>query len=190
MILDRLVFHGHLEEDEKILYVIHKHWIEIFKPVLELTFVGFLLPWTLYLMGFNKPLFFWIAVVWTTLAAIRYFYILTDWYADAWILTSMDVIHVEWSGIFHNSAARTNYQDIEGAEYEIKGFLATIFNFGELTIKIASGNVTIHNCSNPKKAEMKIAEVQDEFMRNRGLQNASQLRDLLAEMLATHNRHK
>jgi hypothetical protein len=190
MILDRLVFHGHLEEDEKILYVIHKHWIHIFKPVVELTFVGFLLPWTLFLMGFNKPLFFWIATVWTALAAIRYFYLITDWYADAWILTTMDVIHVEWSGLFHNSAARTNYQDIEGAEYEVKGFWATIFGYGDFTLKISSGNMVIHNCANPQKAEHKVAEIQDEFLNHKGLKDASQLKDLLSEMLATHNKNK
>ena len=58
MIIDKIIFKKHLEKEEKILYVVHAHWVGVTKQALEVTFFGLLLPWTLYFMGFSTSLFF------------------------------------------------------------------------------------------------------------------------------------
>ncbi len=104
MIVDSIVFSKHLEKGEHILYAVHKHWIEVIKPTLELAVFGFALPWTLYFIGFNTDFFFWIAVAWSVLAYMRFMYVLVDWYCDAWLITNMSVLVIEWNGIFNNIA--------------------------------------------------------------------------------------
>lgn len=189
MIVEKLIFHRHLEKGEKILYSVHKHWVEILKPVLEVAFFGFLIPWTLYLLGFNKPLFFWIAVGWSVIAYLRFLYILVDWYSDVWLITDMGVIAIEWRGIFSNTATRIGYEDIEGVAYEINGFWGTMVRYGPVVLKVMSGNnLQLPYVANPKQAELAIAKFQNQVLNAREMQDAGNLKTLLSQMVAHHMR--
>ncbi|MBU0577724.1 PH domain-containing protein [Patescibacteria group bacterium] len=191
MIIESLIFSKHLEKGEKILYSVHKHWADIFKPALEVAFFGFVIPWGIYLLGFNSVLFFWIAVIWSLTAFLRYLYILIDWYADVWLITDMGIAVMEWRGIFSNSATRVGYEDVEGVAYDINGFFATILGYGDMTLKVMSGNnFVIKVASKPKKAELAIARCQNEFLTGREMQDAGNLKALLSQMIAHHMRQK
>ena len=191
MIIDKILFSRHLEQGEDILYAVHKHWIEAVKPTLEMGFFGILLPWTLYFIGLNTALFFWISVFWSACASIRFFYILIDWYSDAWLVTSMSIITIEWSGIFSNNSARLGYEDIEGAAYEIKGFGGTILRYGSMTLRMMSGShAELKNVSSPKRAELAIARFQDQYLSDRNMQDTDSLKALLSSLVASHNRNK
>lgn len=189
MIIDKLVFGKHLEEGENILYAVHKHWVSIMKPSFEVGFFGILLPWTLYAIGLNTPLFFWVAVIWSILAYVRFMYLLVDWYCDVWLITDMSVITVQWNGIFNNISARTGYEDIEGASYEIKGFWATILRYGNITLRVMSGsNFNLKNSANPKKAELALARFQDQYLNDRNMQDTSSLKSLLSDLVSHHSK--
>src|SRR3989338_5662969 len=110
MIFERLLFAKHLEEEEKIFFSVHKHWIEILRPTLEIGFFGLVIPWGLYLLGFNTIFFFWLAVSWTALAYCRYFYVILDWYSDVWLVTNTHIVEIQWKGFFHNTARRVEYE--------------------------------------------------------------------------------
>lgn len=182
---DRIIFAKHLEEDEKILFSVHKHWIEILRPSLEVSFFGLLLPWVLYLIGFNAPLFLYIAIFWSVIAYFRFLYILTDWYSDTWLITNMSVICIEWNGLFSNNSNRISFNDIEGASYEIRGFLGTILRFGNMEIRVMSGSHSqLNNVANPKKAELAIVKYQEKFISERNMQEANHLKALIANLVA------
>jgi len=190
MIIDRLIYHKHLEKGEKILYSVHKHWIEIAKPALEIGFFGFVLPWTLFFIGFNSRPFFWIAVIWSALAYLHFMRIVIYWYANTWLITNMNVITIEWSGIFSNIATRLGYEDIEGASYEIKGFWGTIFRYGNLVLRVMSGtHAKLENVSRPKKAELALAHFKEQFLNDRNMKDANSLRKLLSNLVAHENRN-
>ena len=191
MIVDKLIFSKHLEKGEKVLCSVHKHWVEIFKPTLAVAFFGFVIPWTFYAIGFNTTLFFWIAVVWSVIAYMRFMYILIDWYADVWLITNMAIIVIEWRGIFSNSSTRIGYEDIEGVAYDINGFWGTMLRYGNMTLKVMSGNnLELKNVKNPKKSELDIARFQDKFLNTREMQDAGNLKTLLSQMIAHHMRNK
>ncbi len=191
MIIDKIIFAKHLEEGEKILYSVHKHWVEMVKSGIEVGFFGLLLPWTLYLIGFNTELFFWVAVLWSVFAYIRFMYVLIDWYSDTWLITTMSIITIEWKGVFSNNAARLGYEDVEGAAYEIKGFWGTILRYGCMTLRVMSGShAQLKNVANPKKAELAIARFQDQFLNDRNMQDTDSLKALLSSLVAHHNRNK
>lgn len=191
MIVEKFIFSKHLEKGENVLYSVHRHWVAIFKSSLEIAFFGFLIPWGIYLIGFNSTLFFWIAVSWSGIAFLRYIYVLIDWYADVWLITSMSIISVEWRGFFSNAATRIGYEDIEGIAYDINGFWPTVLQYGDLTLKVMSGNnLDIKNGMKPKEAELKIAKYQDQFLNDREMQDAGSLKNLLSQMIAHHMRQK
>ncbi len=191
MIFERLIFRKHLEEGEKILYSVHKHWIAIFKKVIEIGFFGFLIPWGLYAAGFNKPAFFWIAVVWSVFAYFRFLYVFVDWYSNTWLVTNMAIIAIEWHGIFSNTASRIGYVDVEGVAYEIKGFWATMLRYGDMTLKVMSGNnFFLKPVYSPKKVELAIAKYQEQFMQHKEMNDANGLKTLLSQIVIDHMRHE
>ena len=189
MIINRILFGKHLEDREEILYAVHRHWVDMAKSSLEVGFFGFVLPWTLYAIGFNTPLFFWVAVGWSVLAYLRFLALLLDWYCDAWLITNMSVITIQWNGIFSNLSSRVGFEDIEGATYEIRGFWATVFRYGNMTLRVMSGShFKLGHVANPKKAELAIARYREQFIAERGLKDANSLKALLAGMVARQAR--
>ncbi len=191
MITNSIIFKRHLEKGEKVLYAVHKHWIEMLKPSLEILFFGLALPWVLYFIGFNSKGFLWVALGWTAIAFIRFIYVVIDWYSDTWLITNMSVITIEWNGIFSNNAARLGYEDIEGASYEIKGFWGTILRYGNMTLRVMSGSHSdLKSVSSPKKAELALVRYQDQYLNDRNMQDTDSLKTLLSSLVAHHNKSK
>lgn len=191
MIIDKIIFNKHLEKGETILYSVHQHWVQMMRSVAEVGVFGFVLPWGFYFMGFNTKLFFMIAVIWSVLAYIRFIYVLIDWYCDAWLITNMSVITVQWNGIFSNNATRLGYEDIEGAAYEISGFWGTILRYGTINMRFMSGNSSeLKNISHPKKAELLLAHYKEKFLSERNMHDTGALKTLLANLVANVNKKK
>jgi hypothetical protein len=191
MIIEKLIFSKHLEKGEKVLYSVHKHWTDILSPVLAVGFFGFVIPWGFYAMGFNTTFFFWMAVIWSVLAYLRFMYVLVDWYADVWLITSMGLIAIEWRGLFSNCATRIGYEDIEGVTYDINGFWPTVLRYGDITLKVMSGNnLEMKSIARPQRAELAIARFQDQFLNKKEMQDAGNLKTLLSSMIAHHMRNK
>ena len=191
MIIEKLIFSKHLEKGEKVLYSVHKHWVDIFKPVLEVGFFGIIIPWGIYVIGFNSDLFFIIAIIWSIIALIRYFYVMVDSYSDVWLVTDMGILTVEWRGIFSNASTRLGYEDIEGVGYDINGFWPTVLGYGDLTLKVMSGNnIELKKAKKPKKAELAIARYQANYLNNKDMQDAGSLKTLLSQMVSSHLRQK
>lgn len=189
MVLDKLIFNKHLEGGEKILYSIHKHWIVIMKPVLEVGFFGFIIPWGFYFMGFSSLLFFWIAVAWSVIAYLRFLYVLIDWYSDVWLVTSVGLIIIEWRGLFSNSSTRIGYEDVEGVAYDVNGFWPTVFRYGDMTLKVMSGNnLGLKATAQPQKAELAVIRFQGEYISNKEHEDAGNLKNILSQMIAHHMR--
>ena len=187
MIVDRLIFSKHLEKGEKIVYSVHKHWIKTLKPVLVVSFFGLLIPWSLYFMGFNSKLFFWIALVWSVVAYLRFLYVMLDWYADVWLVTNMSILVIEWHGFFSNMSTRIGYNDVEGVAYEINGFWGTVMRYGNITLKVMSGNnMFMKTSADPKRTELAIARCQGEYLNNREMQDAGNLKNILSQMVSTY----
>ena len=185
MIIDKLIFSKHLEEGEKILYAIHRHWVKVLKQSLEVAFFGLILPWSLYFIGFNTSLFFWIALTWSVFAYFYFMSILLNWYSDAWLITDMNVIIIEWNGVFNNTSARIGYEDIEGASYEIKGFWGTVLRYGNMTLRVISGShFDLKNVKSPKKAELALARYQDKYLNERNMQDTASLKTLLSDLVS------
>lgn len=191
MIIEKLIFSKHLEKGEKVLYSVHKHWIDILKTVLEVAFFGFIIPWGLYLIGFSSTLFFWVAVIWSVLAYLRFLYILMDWYSDVWLITSLGIIVIEWRGLFSNTATRLGYEDIEGVTYDINGFWPTVMGYGDMTLKVMSGNnMDLKLVARPQKVELAIIRFQDKYLNEKDMQDAGNLKNLLSQMVSHHMRNK
>ncbi len=173
-----------MAEGEKILFVGHKHWIEIFKMSTKIFFLGWAMPWVLWMLF---PPMFWLSVLWTIFASLIYLSALMDWYFDAWLVTNMSMLDVEWKSLFHRLSSRVDFNDIKEIAYEKKGFLGTVLNYGDIYAGLTSGDhVVLKNANNPKNIELYVLKIREEYINGQKMQNADALQELLVDIVHKH----
>ena len=188
--INKYFFGKHLDDEEEIIIVVHKHWLmgvkALFWPSLLFIVVSGLLyfvrqKYALYGIGLAD---IGIAIWW-----IRNFY---DYFLDAWVVTNKGVIDLEWHGWFHRTSARILYSDVQGIEYEIHGVLGTILGFGELALEKISTGATIEMpyVKNPKKVESIILEAMEHYLHKKNLKDAKTVQNILAEFVASSMQKK
>lgn len=182
--LDKALFAGHLDDDEQIVLVVHKHWLMGCKSMWLPTLVVLLVASILYFVRTKAILYgvllaeFGVLIWW-----MRNF---LDYFLDAWIVTNAGVIDLEWHGWFHRSATRVLYSDVQGVSYEVSGILATVFNYGEMTLeKISTGTtLTMPYVKRPKRVTGLILKCMETYVHSKNLKDATTVQKILAEFVA------
>lgn len=178
------LFNRHIDDDEEILLIVHKHWLLGIK-YLFMPFIAFLFSWTVFLFA-SYPLIFYIAaiasigiIVW----GLRNYY---DYYLDAWIITDEGIIDVEWHGWFHRQSTRVLYSDIQGVSYEIQGIAGTILRFGTISVeKISTGSLfSLEYVKHPRAVEIVIMKNMEAYLHGKNMSDASHVQELLSQIVA------
>lgn len=177
-------FNRHLEDDEVVSRIVHKHWLlgvkALFVPTASVIVSVVFLALS-HTRGVQLGLAAWaiISVLWW----IRNF---LDYYLDAWIVTNMGIIDVQWFGWFHRESARILYSDIQGVSYEIEGVAATVFRYGTVSVeKISTGtSVSIEAVKNPRTVETLILKNMEAYMHTKNLKDAKHVQEILSTMVA------
>jgi hypothetical protein len=182
--LNRFFFAQHLDDDESIVYVAHTHWFFAIK--------GLFLP-TLVLIGLGvlayemptKYMFYGTGIA-ALAAAVWWFSSFLDYFLDVWLITNMGVIDLEWKGWFHRTSARVLYSDMEGLTYEIKGIIATILGYGDVTLqKISTGStVTMLYVPRPRAVESTVLKAMETYLHSKNLKDSKTVQTLLADFVA------
>ena len=181
---DRILFRQYLESGEDMLFIAHKHWIELFNRALKAAVFGVLIPWTTW---FFLPQLFWVSVAWTLVVWLWFLYHFIDWYFDVWIATTTSIIDVEWRGLFHRLSSRIPYSEVREVSYEIKGIIGLILRFGDASISMAtSGQVTLNNIARPRFVTMRITELRDQYLSEQKVMQSDALQALLSDMVNHH----
>lgn len=181
--LERL-FKRHLEEDEPLYRVVHKHWI-FFVPALTLPAAALIGTWIL-LYAFPILPALYVLLVADVVICLWGWRNFLDQFLDAWLITDRSVIDVAWHGWFHRQSTRIDYSGIEGVSCEIKGVLGTLFRFGTVTIeKVGTGTmVSMGNIPHPRDVESAVLLHQEACLHTKNLKDSKAVQDLLSELVA------
>ncbi|MDP7454019.1 MAG: PH domain-containing protein [Candidatus Peribacteraceae bacterium] len=182
--LNSLLFSRHLDDDEEVTEIVHKHFILGLKHFIWPTF-SFLVAWIiLYIIPFL--LVFYLVALWAVGSLVWLLRNFFDYYLDAWIITDKGIIDVAWHGWFHRQSTRVLYSDIQGVSYEIQGVFATVLRYGELSVeKISTGSsVTLTHVSNPRRIESLILGNMELYLHGKNLKDAKHVQELLGEMIS------
>jgi len=186
VILDRILFDSHLQDDEKLVYVIHSHWFAAYKPVCKVGFFGMLVP-VLFFAMFPTQISLWIFGAWFVLGFLRFIYEVMDWYFDALIVTNYGIIDLDWRGIFDKSSQRVDFDQLSGVAFDKVGFYSNILNFGSFTVQNYSGdNMTLPIAAAPQRAEKEVMDAKDRYSHERGLEDEKVLKEILSGMVQRH----
>lgn len=183
-VLDRFFFKQHIEDDETILHVAHRHWIYGVKIMFFPTIV-FFFTWAL-LFYVSTPVVFYIAAVSVFISFMWLFHNFLDYYLDAWLITDKGIIDLAWHGWFHRESTRVLYSDIQGVSYEVKGVFATIFRYGHIAVeKISTGtNITLPGIPRPRRVQTVIMESMEHYLHKKNLKDSTTVQKLLADFVA------
>ena len=140
-----------------------------FVPTMFMFGVLAFIPPVVYLLGQRLlPLIMsneaWYAGL-VVLATIYYLFLIIffythfiDYYLDLWIVTNDRIIDIEQQGIFSRVITELDLFQLQDVTTEIRGFLPTIFHFGEIKVKTASGNedIVFHEVPYPNKVRERL----------------------------------
>jgi hypothetical protein len=173
-----------MEEGEEIYYAIHHHLITIFKPITKALAI-YILP--SMFMWWLIPNFSFIWIFWWGAGFFKIISILLAWYFNALLVTNLNLVNVEWTGLFNRQAYRVEYGQIESFSYSIVGIVNTIFNFGDITIDKSSGNqVQIKGAFRPKKKAELLTKIQEEIVDTQLKRDHEGLKGVLTSLLRSH----
>src|SRR3989344_5699073 len=163
--LDSFLFAKHMEEDEHVAVIVHKHWLIGLKFLFWPT-LSFLLSWATLFLVFGQNIIFYIVALWSMSSIVwwlRYFF---DYYLDAWIITNMGIIDLEWHGWFHRQSTRVLY--------------------GVINVeKISTGSVfSLTHVSRPLSVEAVILKNMEAYLHSKNLKDAKHVQELLAGLVA------
>lgn len=186
--LDQCLFRGHLDDDEEIRAIVHKHWIlgvvTLFWPT-----VSFMVSWAvLYYVPFR--MMFYIISLWGVVSLVWWLRNFFDYYLDAWIITDHGVLDLEWHGWFHRQVTRILYSDIQGVSYEVQGIMGTLMDFGFVSIEKISTDtlVEMEAVRHPKTVTRMILRNMEAYLHSKNLKDARHVQELLAEVIANQVR--
>jgi hypothetical protein len=173
-----------MEEGEEIFYAIHYHIITIFKPILKISFFYIFIPGFLYWI-IETLSFIWL--IWIAIGISKILSVLFSWYFNALLVTNLNLVNVEWKGLFNRQANRIEYSQIESFSYTVIGLANTIFNFGDITIDKSSGNqITIQGAYRPKQKAQLLTKIQDQMVNKQLHRDHEGLKGVLTNLLRHH----
>lgn len=151
-----------LKPEEEILMV-NREVVLPRIPKLLLFILWFLLPFfflfPLFRLGFLGVLLFLALVI---PAAVLMFRAYRTWSDTMLIITDRRVVDVERSGLFQTEVCEASHADIDEATFRIKGFLPTLFKYGDVELKVsgAAADIEFHCVKHPAKVHDLIADLR------------------------------
>jgi len=146
--IEKIVFSKYLEEEEKVFYIIHKHfwfiWISLFKRILIILFLQvlkFMSGLSFFQDRLDSRILMYISIgiiFFDILVALSLFLAWYNWYSDVFIMTDKNIVFVDWESLVKIRSSRISYDEVESASVEMTGFAATFFKFGDLMIETAN----------------------------------------------------
>ena len=183
-VLHSFFFAKHLEDDETLIGVVHKHWLlglkSLFWPTL-------LLAGSVVILSMHPSKGLLIAIAfWSVILLVWWLRNFFDYYLDAWLVTDQGIVDIAWHGWFHRQSTRIDYSAMEGVSYEVKGILGTFLKYGTVSIeKVGTGSVvSMDQVKNPRDIESAILLCQETCLRSKNMKDSSAVKDLLAEIVA------
>lgn len=166
-----------IEKDEKVMAVIRKHFaaiaLHIFLSIIYffIPIVALFLISNFLISGLSELPYFPLIILGVTIYYLvwwlLFFKHIIDWYLDAWIITDQRLLDVEQKGFFQHTVSELRLDKIQDVTVEIKGFIPSIFHFGNIHAQTAAAvqRFTLEDIPEPEKVRNLILSLQDQVAR-------------------------
>lgn len=179
-----------LEDDERLLKVVRKHWFILAAELVGVAFMALLpivvwigimisqgqgwINWTFSDYGsivlFTTPLW-WIVCI--MIAAM----IWTHYYLDLWVITDRRLIVIQQLGFFNRKTSNFRLERLQDIKVRTSGIIATLLNFGTIRAQTASASDSsfkMNGLPDPRGLQATIQRAMDDRIKR--LESAQQTR--------------
>lgn len=134
------------DNDEEILFVIHRHWFNIFVQFIPFllglfvvisVFVFFMFVYPEAFAAIDRRLFVFVESILLIFLWLFAFLIWIDYYLDVWIITNKRIVNIEQKGLFVRAMSELYLFRVQDTTSEVKGFFPSMLNYGDVFIQSA-----------------------------------------------------
>lgn len=164
--------------NEKLITVLRRHWFALLTIVgafVILTVIPLLLGtyfWDTFSIWIKQPFLGPVLVIILSMYFLSIwlfaFLEFTNYYLDMWVITNERVINIEQEGLFKRTTSELDLASVQDATSEIRGFLQTMFSYGNVFVQTAGEKGRFHfkNIPHPERIqEVVMRLVQDDKQR-------------------------
>lgn len=166
-----------LFNNEKVKMVIRKHWAVGLLIIIELFILALLLPVILYSLffyfyGFIITDILLLSIIFTFIYILTIFLLkVIKWsnvMYDMIFVTNIRIVDITQVDFFHRNIIETKLENVQDSSGEVKGFLNTLFDLGDLRIRTAndSSNFFINSVQSPNVCSREIFRLADLAKKN------------------------
>lgn len=164
-----------IDETEKILRIVRKHWFVLIGDMIVLIFfiaipMVIFVAWNTFnlssMISFSGDpifaglffLFSWLLIIW-----LIGWDMWTDYYLDVLILTDKRIFDITQDGLFKRTSSSFRLDRIQNITVEMKGIIQTLFDFGTIRLETAGEHedFVAHFITHPYEIKKEINEMQD-----------------------------
>jgi uncharacterized membrane protein YdbT with pleckstrin-like domain len=164
------------ETDEKVVFVIRHHWTILIVPfivgsvVLGLTGIIVLILSSFGNITLSESGETIATCVVSLIFLFTILYVFLSWlirYLNVIILTGEHLVEIQQLGVFSRKISELDLDCIEDASSAQKGFIQTMFQFGDVLIQTAGElpNFNLVGIENPNGIQQKIMETKEQYMK-------------------------
>lgn len=132
-----------LSPEEKILLVLHRHWIvmlgKLFLGALLLLLPVVIAPIISFfeIPAWGEGIIEFLAVNYLMVIIAIMFIFWMDYYLDVWIITTHRIIDIEQKNLFHREISEFMLDKVQDITVEIPNMLATFLKYGNIVVQTA-----------------------------------------------------
>lgn len=135
-----------LNENEKILLVIRKHWFVMARTIILFVILLLIPPVVLGLLPYATAQFDpavvdalanFLLSLYIMVLLVFLFLLWMDYYLDMWIITNERIVDIEQRGLFNREVSEIPLQHVQDVTLEVKGIVETFLKFGTIRIQTA-----------------------------------------------------
>lgn len=166
---------------EEIILTLRRHWITLSLIFVKLIFAAVLPIVFIYVVNLSNPTVFNSMLVYTLTILSMSIYLMfiwlfffnnfLDYYLDVWIVSSERIINIEQRNLFFRSVSEKNLDRMQDITSEVKGFLPTFLNYGNIYIQTAGTQerFVFKDVPNAPEVTQEIIKIVQEYKQRHGL---------------------
>jgi membrane protein YdbS with pleckstrin-like domain len=151
-----------LQSDEQVVLRVRRHNIFLYSKLFLVTLVAVIVAIPLVIV------FFPLAIIWIVAVLVYAYFIWYRYHYDEWIVTNQRIIDSLKNHWFHHQMSSADLINVQDMSIVKSGFLATIYNFGDLRCETAGTEqqFVMKNIPNPQKVLDVVDERRDAARRS------------------------
>ena len=160
------------KKDEKVKMLMRGFLLSLLIPI-SMILLGFFVPAFIFVFFIQSHWLYtryqeWInsgILLWFGIGIFWILYLVYEWFFDVCVVTDQRIIDIDQQGFFHQKVSEAGLSKVQDVIYEIRGFIQTFFNFGDVTVYTAGNDegFTFENVHEPQKVHQKLLAIIEEF---------------------------